>query len=141
LSAREPLPSSEYVEEQIYESFPSQADKCRMERFHAVPWGERLAIVDSFDDARFRLLGRRLIYTHSPESLPSEVRQQEARLLAMRLTGHGHEDPPWLTLATADAEAEAIESQLSGDDSAMVYGFRAHVRQRLQLTSPELDAA
>lgn len=127
LSVREESPPSDHVEEQIYEGFPSQHDKALMARFHSVPWCDRLAIVEQFGDVRFKLLGRRLVYSHCPESMPPELRQEEARLLAARLTGHGCEEPKWLTLSAADAEAAKMMEEGHPEHAGMLQSFRSHV--------------
>lgn len=138
LSVREETLPSDHVEEQIYDGFPSQHDKALMERFHAVPWCDRLAIVQQFEDPRYRLLGRRLIYGHCPESLTEEMRREEARLLASRLTGHGCDEPPWLTLSAADEEASKMQNEGNPDHADMLQSFRAHIADLLHRAAEAL---
>lgn len=139
LSVREETLPSDHVEEQIYDGFPSEHDKALMERFHAVPWCDRLQIVQQFQDPRYRLLGRRLIYSHCPESLDEQMRQEEARLLAARLTGHGCDNPPWLTLAAADEEASKMLEDGNADHADMLHSFRAHVASLLRRAAAALE--
>lgn len=127
LSVREETLPSDHVEEQIYDGFPSQADTALMARFHVTEWCDRFQIVEEFQDQRFRCLGRRLIYAHCPESLPDDVRREEARLLAARLTGHGCDAPPWKTLEAADLEAAEMEQEGHPDHVEMLRGFRGHI--------------
>jgi exodeoxyribonuclease-1 len=139
LSVLEETAPSDHVEEQIYSGFPSPHDKALMVRFHAEPWCDRFAIVQRFEDPRYRVLGRRLIYAHCPESLPDEVRREEARLLACRLTGHSCDNPPWTTLAAADAEAQQMEEEGNPDHAAMLRGLRAHFASVLRRTAELLE--
>lgn len=131
LSAREPSVPSDHVEEQIFDGFPSYGDKALMAKFHATEWCDRFAVVEQFEDQRYRCLGRRLIYGHCPESLPGTVRQEEAALLRARLTGEGHDNPPWTTLAAADAEAAEMEKERNPEHADMLSSFRAHVTSSL----------
>lgn len=120
-----------FVEEQIYSGFPSAGDNVLMDRFHAVGWDQRLAIVQAFEDGRLRELGHRLIYYHAPETMPPPLVQQEARLLAVRLTGHGHAKPPWLTLLAADAEAEGFLQGCDDQEREIITGLRSYLERRL----------
>lgn len=139
LSAREDALPSDHVEEQIYDGFPTPADSRLMERFHSVPWCDRFAIVEQFADPRYRILGRRLIYAHCPDSLPEDVRRSEARALAARLMGRSCEDPPWTTLAAADAEAELMEQEANPNHSEMLRGLRTHFADVLRRAASVLE--
>lgn len=138
LSVREETLPSEHVEEQIYGGFPSQHDKALMARFHAVPWCDRYAIVERFEDPRYRILGRRLIYGHCPESLSEDARREEARILAVRLTGRGYNEPPWLTLDAADEEATRMIGEGNPDHADMLRSFRAHIAMLAQKAADAL---
>lgn len=132
LSARQTGVPSQHVEEQIFDGFPSASDKARMSRFHAAEWCDRYTIVEGFEDRRYRCLGRRLIYAHCPESLPEATRLEEAALLAARLTGDGHSNPPWTTLSKADAEAATLEGEGDPDHADMLRKFRLHIASSLR---------
>ena len=67
--ARVELPPSPHLEQQLYDGFFSKEDEVLMERFHAIPWEERPAIVKAFDDVRLQKIGRRLIYFERPDLL------------------------------------------------------------------------
>jgi exonuclease I len=45
---REPRERSPHVEEQLYDSFFTDADHRLMNSFHEAPWPDRLAIIDQF---------------------------------------------------------------------------------------------
>lgn len=140
LSVREEAQPSKHVEQQIYDGFPSRSDAQRMEQFHAVPWCDRYAIAKEFEDRRYGILARRLIYSHCPDSLPPEVRKEEARALAARLTGQGCDDPPWTTVAAADAEAEQMERDCSPEHGDMLKNLRGHFAGLLRRAAELLDA-
>lgn len=130
LSAKDPTVPSEHVEEQIYDAFPSAADSALMVQFHAADWCDRLPIVERFQDQRYRALGRRLIFSHCPESLPAEVRRDQERKAAARLLGHGCEAPPWSTLDAVDQEAAAMEQEGHAHLTDMLREFRSFVADR-----------
>ena len=94
-----------HVEQQIYDGFFSRSDEERMERFHQLPWHERLVLVSAFEDPRLRKLGTRLIYCERPSVLGEALRRRYDRAVAARLL-EGDEDAPWLTLPKALDQAE-----------------------------------
>jgi exodeoxyribonuclease-1 len=135
LSEAEPMAPSQHVEEQIYVSFASPRDRTLMERFHSVGWADRHLIVESFEDERFRLLGRRLIFEHCPESLPEQIRSGEALLLHRRLTGHDCDSPPWTTLEAADTEAAEMQGRGDLRYRDILKGFREFIAAQLAMTA------
>lgn len=130
LSAKDPTVPSQHVEEQIYDRFPSATDSALMVQFHAAEWCDRLSIVEKFQDLRYRALGHRLIFSHCPESLPTELRQDQERQLAAKLLGHGYEAPPWATLDVVDQEAAAMEQEGHAHLADMLQEFRSFVTER-----------
>lgn len=141
LSSRKPSQPSEHVEEQIYDQFPSAADSARMVQFHEAEWCDRFAIVEQFQDPRYRALGRRLIYAHCPESLPNSVREEEKRFVASRVLGHGFDTPPWATLDIAEQEASAMEQEGHPHLSDMLAEFRAFIAKRKEQAMTVLGSA
>jgi exodeoxyribonuclease-1 len=135
LSERESTAPSEHVEEQIYVSFASPHDRTLMEHFHSLGWVDRYPIVESFEDERFKLLGRRLIFEHCPESLPEQIRSGEALVLHRRLTGHDCDSPPWTTLETADAEAAGMQANGDSRYDDILRGFREFIAAQLAMTA------
>lgn len=135
LGEREPMAPSDHVEEQIYVSFASPRDRALMEQFHSVGWADRHQIVERFEDERFRFLGRRLIFEHSPGSLPQHIRREEKRRLLERLTGYGCESPPWTTLEAADAEAAELQGNGNVGASEMLAGFRNFIARQVAMTA------
>jgi exodeoxyribonuclease I len=99
---REPSP---HLEDQLYDAFYADDDEQLMDAFHRVPWKERLAIVDRFEDARLRELGYRLVHCEHPELLDEATRQVHSNRIARSLLGLD-DDVPWLTLREAIASGE-----------------------------------
>jgi exodeoxyribonuclease-1 len=64
------------VEQQIFNGFYSWSDKALLKEFQAADWRRRQEIVASFEDARLRQMGRRLIAFYSPELLSEQERRQ-----------------------------------------------------------------
>jgi exodeoxyribonuclease-1 len=140
-SARDVAEPSPHVEEQIYDGFPSPADSARMVQFHATQWCDRFDIVEQFQDARLRAIGRRLVHAHCPESLPAHVKAEEDKLLAARIIGHGIGAPPWSTLDAVDQEAALMEQEGHEHLAEMLKEFRAFIAGRKQQAMATLGLA
>lgn len=106
---------SNHVELQIYEGrFPSDADRDLCRQFHLLPWEQRRAIVDQFEDRRFRRLAKRLIYFESPHLLDEIERHTIDDDVAARRRGDGrYTSPPWNTISRALAELHGIDAKVS----------------------------
>lgn len=124
--ARDPYPESEHVEQRIHGGFASNADRARMRAFHAADWPARAAMVNTFEDARLAELGRRLVYHHAPDHLPGDDHRTITIELARRMTGHGHDAPPWLTLAAAEEEAVRMLADCSVEEAVILTELRRH---------------
>ena len=97
-------PKSEHVEEQIYDFFPSYADKRLAARFHTInDWRERYRLISAFEDARLRTHALRLIYAESPSALPSSLLNEMHDWTRYRLLSI-EDGLPWLTLHAACEE-------------------------------------
>lgn len=94
--------TSDYIEERIYEGFPSRNDAQLMEQFHRASHSTKLAICEKFEDSRFKEFGLRLIYADNPDHLPIILREQLTAGLQRRL--HQSGKVPWLTHAKAAEE-------------------------------------
>ena len=66
LNQRE-YPPNKYLEQKVYERFPSNSDKLWMERFEISTWPEKAKLLNGFEDERFRDLSQRLINYLKPE--------------------------------------------------------------------------
>ncbi len=103
---QEPSP---HIEEKIYGGFPSRADSALMERFHNVPWAERHALSQAFEDERYRQFAERLIYAEYPDGLLDERKAALDLWREERISASG--DVPWLTLEKAKLELEEIAAE------------------------------
>jgi exodeoxyribonuclease-1 len=59
----------QHVEQQIYNGFYGWNDKALLKEFQGADWPRRQEIVATFDDARLRQLGARLVAFHAPNLL------------------------------------------------------------------------
>jgi exodeoxyribonuclease-1 len=101
-------PQSEHVELQIYGAvWPSDDDVAACRRFHESPWETRLDIALELADARFRRLGRRLVYCERPDLLRPTDRAAYDAEVARRVRGV-EGDFDWMTLPQALAEIEEL---------------------------------
>ncbi len=115
----------QYVEQRIYEGFPSRADAGLMERFHAVPWPERAVILDRIADARIKELGARLIYAEAPEALPPDLRNQFDAWRRERLTAST--PVPWCNMTTARQELEQMKADTVEDADGLLADIAAYL--------------
>ena len=123
--AREP---PQYVEQRIYDGFPSRADACLMEQFHARPWSERADVVSRIVDDRIRELGERLIYLERPDVLADDLRERFDRWRQDRLTAD--QDVPWVTLRAARQELDQLQCNVTDPDSDLLYQIGAYLDQK-----------
>lgn len=117
------------VEEQIYEGFYSTADVRLMDRFHDAHWHERWEITRQFEDKRLQQLARRLIFTKSPESLPSASRASMARKMAARMLGEG-KTGDWTCIPTAMKELRERWRDADEQQRALLKPLRVYLRER-----------
>ena len=121
------------VEEQLYDGFPSFADKGRMRAWHgARSWSERYEIGKTFEDPRLRQISTRLIYTNAPGTLAPAFREKiEEHILRTRLLGP--DDAPWTTLSKAEAGLETVaDPAMKTEIGAWLQGLRADAEARLK---------
>ena len=131
-------PQSPHIERQLFAGFVNAADQERMERFHSVPWPDRLAIVSEFEDARLKAIGTQLIYTERPEVLHESVRVEHDRMVAGRLLGRT-DFVEWLTFPQALKEIEQSLGSISPEDAAFLRNHELALRQRHTAASALLD--
>jgi exodeoxyribonuclease-1 len=129
----EKLPSP-FIEMQIYDGFWPRSDEALMERFHSIPWEQRLAIAEMFSDARLRSIALNLIHIERPDLLPENVRAEHDLTRARRLLGHGEEEVPWLTLDEALSEIDTILESCEEHHRALLEEHRTHLFQLHKLT-------
>ena len=112
--AKDPSP---HVEQQIYDGFASSGDQALMQRFHDVPWEDRLGIAMEIADLRMKRIAQRLIYFERPEVLPEKTRVALGHEIQERLNAHD-DVLPWRTVA--DAQQELAKLQSEDDDGSLV---------------------
>lgn len=131
---REPWP---HVEQQIYDAFISDADERLIDVFHRVPWEQRLPLLDEFEDARLKQLGRRLIFLERPDVLPDHVRQKMTASMARRLI-EGDGSGAWLCLQGAIQEADDLISLAPEGERPFLQEHRGFYFRRLAELSRHL---
>ena len=129
-ATRKQFEPSPYVEDQIYEGFPSAADQGRMDEFQRSTWPARAALADY---RRLRQLARRLLYLEHPEALDAAVKTEFDVAIAKRLLTT--ERLPWMTLPRAIGEADAMLDTLGGADADRVRELLEYLKAR------KIDAA
>lgn len=129
----EPLPSPHF-EQQLYDDFFPKSDEVLMERFHAVPWEDRPAIVTMFTDPRLQKVGRRLLYFERPDLLADTERARYENAIARRIT---NDDPeiPWLTLSRAVADLDELLTEADAAEAVFLHEYRAHLVDRLSVAT------
>lgn len=98
---------SPYVEQRIYEGFPTDADQEIAEKFHSASWGESVKLLESVQDERVRELGQRLVYLEAPGALPKSLRARFDGWLAERIQSKDP-DVPWMTVPKALSEVDRL---------------------------------
>ena len=98
---------SVHVEQRIYAGFYSSSDRRLLERFQQVDWDDRLALIDQFEDARLRQLGKRLVFLYRPDLLSDKHRKAMQSAIRDRWLSNDP-DTPWTTLSSADAQLDDI---------------------------------
>jgi exodeoxyribonuclease-1 len=83
----------------------------------------RLDIALGLTDARFRRLGRRLVYVERPDLLGTADRTALDAEVAHRLRG-GEGDFPWMTLPRASAQLEELIADSPQQDRVTLFRLR-----------------
>src|SRR5262249_44789724 len=99
-------PPATYVEQRIYDGFPSNEDEATLATFHRQEWPHRIGLIPSIEDERYRELGERTIATEQPQLLTAGQRTRWVAWRGDRLLATG--DVPWLTVADAVAELKEL---------------------------------
>ena len=116
------------LEERLYDGFPGPQDEARMVEFHDADWGDRLSIVQSFDDERLRLFGLRLLYFEARSVLPEALKLELERALSGRLVD---DDAGGLTLEQALREIDETRSDAGSDAGELLADYRTYLLKRI----------
>ncbi|WID95167.1 exonuclease domain-containing protein [Bosea vestrisii] len=125
-SEREPSPLPEL---RLYDGFPCDADKQRMQAFHEASRQERLEIIARFEDPRLAVFGRRLLHAEHRGSLSETERRQADLDLADRLLDD--RGGP-LTLPEAVKEIDAIAATDQHMTSALLNDYRRWLVSKIE---------
>ena len=99
-------PPNKYLEQKVYERFPSNSDKLWMERFEISTWSEKAKLLNGFEDERFRDLSQRLINYLKPEFSSNKDKDNYQEFLKERLLTNG----PWkMTLEKAISRTNSLK--------------------------------
>lgn len=122
----EPDPCPSYVEERIYERFPSRLDEARLQAFHQCDWVDRKRLLTEIEDARYRQLGRRVVAVERPDLLSSDLQAEFERWRIERF--QTEQSVPWRTLSKAIGELAALEIDASSDQIDQLASIRAYLK-------------
>ena len=104
-SSQKTYGANKYLEQMIYDRFPSNNDKLWMERFEISPWAEKAKLSSGFEDERYRKLSERLVSYAKPEFSSNKMQDEYHNFLNERLFTNG----PWkITLEKAISRSEIL---------------------------------
>ncbi|WP_282059475.1 exonuclease domain-containing protein [Roseobacter litoralis] len=110
---------SEHVEQRIYAGFYSHGDKRLLSQFQMASWGQRINLMNSFEDERLQWLAQRQLYNNRPDLMDDTVGSTwEARI--MERWWSGDDKAPWTTLDQVDQQLAEIEEQGSMSAAAIL---------------------
>jgi exodeoxyribonuclease I len=102
-----------YVEQRIYDGFPSRDDEARLATFHRYEWPARIDLISSIEDERYRELGERVIAVEQPQLLTATQLAQWKTWRRERILASG--DTPWLTVTDAMAKLDEFAETMYGE--------------------------
>lgn len=117
----------QHVEQQIFNGFYSWNDKARLKEFQGADWPRRQEIVATFEDARLRQLGARLVAFHSPNLLSDSDRRRYLAWRRDRWNASTDTEVEWMTLGKA-RQALLEMKAASAQDPAMLEEIEAFIR-------------
>ncbi len=134
-STQEPFEKSEYLEQQIYDGFASDADLKLADAFHGASWESRLEVTRRIKDERLQRLAMRVMFDEQPALLSADERTRQNREIAERLLS-SEPDLPWATIAAAKEECRRLLESATLFDSALLSDYLAYLEAReRQLTA------
>ena len=123
---RKPSP---YVEQRIYERFPSRKDEALMREFHEENWKTRTSLIKHFEDDRLAEYARRLLFFERPDLLSNEVRQEMTDWLDQRILG-SDQSVPWVTLKKAQIDLDALMQGTKGEQRGFLEDLKVFYKHR-----------
>lgn len=122
----DPDTAPQHVERQIFNGFYSWNDKARLKEFQGADWPRRQEIVATFEDARLRQLGARLVAFHSPNLLSDSDRRRYIAWRRDRWNASTETEVEWMTLEKA-RQALLEMKAASAQDPAMLDEIEAFI--------------
>jgi exodeoxyribonuclease-1 len=129
----DPEAGPQHVEQQIFKGFYSWHDKARLKAFQEADWPRRQEIAASFQDARLRQLGARLIAFHALNLLSESDRRRYIAWRSERWNVPAETEVEWMTLEKARQavrEMRAEETQdfiMLQEIEAFIFGLEASI--------------
>ena len=127
--------SSPYVEQRIYDGFPSGGDRVRMKKFHQVAWDERMDIAAQVEDPRISTLARRLICIERPDLLPTKTAAEFRGWVSKRVIAED-DSVPWMTVSKALRDTDALLQNATGSEAQLLREVREFVHSLADHYSP-----
>jgi exodeoxyribonuclease-1 len=113
----DPDTAPQHVEQQIFHGFYSWNDKARLKEFQVADWQRRQEIVATFEDARLRQLGARLVAFYATNLLSDSDR---CRYTSWRLERwNADTEAEWMTFEQARQALREMQSASPHDPSIL----------------------
>jgi len=109
-------PSSNEVEETIYDGFASAYDEKLMSDFHEAKDSERADIAVKFNDSRFRRLANRILFVDHPKSMSLASKSKVELGINRRLSAKPDTDHPWRSIADALLELSKMSDDMCSNN-------------------------
>jgi exonuclease I len=114
-------PAKDFIEQQVYEGFPSPDDSRLFQEFHkSEDFETKHNIAIRIKDDRYREFAKRILYLHFPDRIDSKIEKNVSELIHKRF----NEEGPW-----PDA-AKAYEELISKMETAE--GSQKKILEKLQ---------
>lgn len=116
----------EHVERQIFKGFYGWNDKARLKEFQEADWPRRQEIVATFEDARLRQLGARLVAFYAPNVLSDSDRRRYIAWRRDRWNPSVDGDVQWTTFEQARQALSGMRGA-EGYDPSMLEEIEAFI--------------
>jgi exodeoxyribonuclease-1 len=103
------------VEKRIFGGFYTWSDKARLKEFQDADWRHRQEIVSSFEDARLRQLGHRLIAFYANDLLSEAERRQYEDWRKARWDAPDEPETEWMSLDKAHKALKKMKTEVTHD--------------------------
>ena len=114
-AATQPSFENSELEQQLYERLCDESQWHFINRFHELPWAERLHHIKRIPDRRYQRLGLRLIAEHAPEVLDDDTRARSDQWIKGRFDTD-LTPSVWRTKRSARQEAHSFQLERPDTD-------------------------